>query len=148
VVPVGNGALAAGIGRTLRRRSPATIVVAVAAKDAPVMALSFEARRPVECDRMATFADGLAVRVAIPEAVRALDPVVDRFLLVSEREMAHALGSYARAGIRVEAAAAAALAALPRLTDVEGPVVALVTGRNIDAELHRRAVEEPESFPD
>jgi threonine dehydratase len=58
------------------------------------------------------------------------------------------LGSYARAGIRVEAAAAAALAALPRLTDVEGPVVALVTGRNIDAELHRRAVEEPESFPD
>lgn len=148
VVPVGNGALAAGVGRTLRRRSPATLVVAVAAKDAPVMALSFESRRPVECDRMATFADGLAVRVAIPETVRALDPVLDRFLLVSEREMAHAMGTYARAGIRVEGAAAAALAALPRLTDVEGPVVALVTGRNIDAELHRRAVEDPESFPD
>ncbi len=148
VVPVGNGALAAGIGRTLQRRSPATLVVAVAAKDAPVMALSFEARRPAESDRMATFADGLAVRVAIPEAVRALDGVLDRFLLVSEREMAHAVGTYARAGLRVEGAAAAALAALPRLTDVAGPVVALVTGRNIDAELHRRAVEEPETFPE
>jgi len=148
VVPVGNGALAAGIGRTLQRRSPATLVVAVAAKEAPVMALSHQARRPVECERMATFADGLAVRVAIPEAVRALDGVLDRFLLVSEREMAYALGTYARAGLRVEGAAAAALAALPRLTDVSGPVVALVTGRNIDAELHRRAVEEPESFPD
>jgi threonine dehydratase len=96
---------------------------------------------------MATFADGLAVRVAIPEAVRALDGVLDRFLLVSEREMAHAVGTYARAGLRVEGAAAAALAALPRLTDVAGPIVALVTGRNIDAELHRRAVEEPETFP-
>jgi threonine dehydratase len=148
VVPVGNGALAAGIGRTLRRRSPATLVVAVAAKDAPVMALSFEARRPVECERVATFADGLAVRVAIPEAVRALDGVLDRFLLVSEREMAHAVGTFARVGLRVEGAAAAALAALPRLQDVSGPVVAVVTGRNIDEEVFRRAVERPETFPD
>ena len=30
----------------------------------------------------------------------------------------------------------------------EGPVVVVVTGRNIDDELHRRAVERPESFPD
>ena len=148
VVPVGNGALAGGIGRTLKARSPSTLVVAVAAKEAPVMALSFEARHPVECDRMGTFADGLAVRVAIPDAVRALDAVVDRFLLVSERELAHAVGAYASAGLRVEGAAAAALAALPRLQDVSGPVVAVVTGRNIDDELHRRAAERPESFPE
>jgi len=146
VVPVGNGALVGGIGRTLKARSPATLVVAVAAKEAPVMALSFEARYPIACDRMATFADGLAVRVAIPEAVQALDAVVDRFLLVSERALAHAVGAYARAGLRVEGAAAAPLAALPRLRDVSGPVVAIVTGRNIDEELHRRAVEQPETF--
>jgi hypothetical protein len=30
----------------------------------------------------------------------------------------------------------------------DGPIVLIVTGRNIDDELHRRAVEEPESFPD
>ena len=112
------------------------------------MALSFETRRPVECDRLATFADGLAVRVAIPEAVAAVNAVVDRVALVSEREMAHAVGAYARAGIRAEGAAAAALAALPRLSDVSGPVVCVVTGRNIDEELHRRAVERPESFPE
>ncbi len=148
VVPVGNGALVAGIGRALGRRSPETLVVGVAAAAAPVMALSYEARRPVECDRMETFADGLAVRVAIPEAVDALNAVVSRMALVSEREMAYAIGTYARAGIRAEGAAAAALAALPRLGKVEGAVVAVVTGRNIDEELHRRAVERPESFPD
>ncbi len=146
VVPVGNGALIAGIGRTLNRRSPVTLVVGVAAQEAPVMAWSFGARHPVECDRMATFADGLAVRVAIPEAVALVNSVVDRMVVVSEREMAYAIGAYARAGIRAEGAAAAALAALPRLEVVAGPIVAVVTGRNIDDELYRRAIEQPESF--
>ena len=148
VVPVGNGALIGGIGRTLKRRSPETLVVGVAAKEAPVMALCFQAKKPVECDRMATFADGLAVRVAIPEAVALVDSVVDRMLLVSEREMAHAIASYGRAGIRAEGAAAAALAALPQLSGVAGPVAVIVTGHNIDEELYRRAVEQPESFPE
>jgi threonine dehydratase len=148
VVPVGNGALIAGIGRTLRRRSPATLLVGVAAQQAPVMAWSFGARHPVECDRMATFADGLAVRVAIPEAVALVNAVVDRMAVVSEREMAYAVGAYSRAGIRAEGAAASALAVLPRLEVVAGPIVAVVTGRNIDDELYRRAVEHPESFPE
>ena len=148
VVPVGNGALIAGMGRTLKRRSPATLVVGVAAQEAPVMAWSFGAKRPVECDRMATFADGLAVRVAIPEAVAHVNAVVDRMILVSEREMAYAIGAYSRAGIRAEGAAASALAALSRLEIDAGPVVVVVTGRNIDDELYRRAVEQPESFPE
>jgi threonine dehydratase len=150
VVPVGNGALIVGVGRAFERGAPETEVVGVAAKEAPVMARSFEAGRPVACDRMATFADGLAVRVAIPEAVALVDGVVDRMLVVSEREMAEALRAYQGAGIRVEGAAAAALAALPQLSDVppDGPIVLLVTGRNIDEALHRRAVENPESFPD
>jgi threonine dehydratase len=148
VVPVGNGALIAGIGRTMMRRSPGTLLVGVAAKDAPVMALSYEAGRPVECDRMATLADGLAVRVAIPEAVTAVNDVVDRMATVSERAMAEAIGAAARAGIRIEGAAAASLAAAVRLTGIEGPIVAVLTGRNIDDALFRRAVEEPGSFPD
>ena len=148
VVPVGNGALIAGIGRTLKERSPETEVVGVAAKEAPVMARSFDAGHAVECDRMATFADGLAVRVAIPEAVALINGVVDRMLLAPERAMAAAIGVFDRAGIRAEGAAAAGLAVLPQLYDIEGPVVLVVTGRNIDDALHRRAVENPESFPD
>ena len=146
VVPVGNGALICGIGMAIRDRSPSTLVVGVAAEAAPVMALSFDLERPVSCDRMATFADGLAVRVAIPLAVETMRRVVDRVLLVSEREIASALADYSHCGIRVEGAAAAPLAALSRIR-ISGPVVLLVTGRNIDEDLHRRAVEAPESFP-
>ncbi len=148
VVPVGNGALICGIGRALRRLAPETLVVGVAAKEAPVMALSFEARQVVSCDRMATFADGLAVRVAIPAAVSLAVRVVDRMLMVSEREIAAAIGAFATVDIRVEGAAAAGLAALPQLAGVEGSTVLIVTGRNIDDALYLRAVEEPESFPE
>jgi threonine dehydratase len=148
VVPLGNGALLGGIGRALGRRSPATVRVGVAAKEAPVMVLSWEAGGPVESDRSATIADGLAVRVAIPYAVEALSTCVDRMLLVSEREIAAAVAAFDRSGIRAEPAAAAAPAALPQLRDVEDPIALIVTGGNIDDELLARCRDEPDSFPD
>ena len=148
VVPVGNGALIGGIGEVVRRRAPETLVVGVVAKDAPVMEESWRKGEAVPGGRMATFADGLAVRVAIPYAVQVLDRVVDGMELVSEREIARAVGRYAAARIRVEGAAAAALAALPRLSKFPGALVLVVTGRNIDEDLYRRAVERAESFPD
>lgn len=145
-VPVGNGALIAGIGRVVKRRSPQTLVIGAAAREAPVMALSFDFGEPVQCARMGTFADGLAVRVAIPRAVEAMRGTVDRMDLVSEREIAQAVGIYASAGIRVEGAAAAALAALRRHAEMPGPAVLVVTGRNIDEDLYQRAVLDPDSF--
>lgn len=148
VVPVGNGALLGGIGLRLCSRSPDTLRVGVAAKEAPVMAESWNAGHAVESERSATFADGLAVRVAIPLAVDVLGEVASRLLVVSERDIARAVGAYAAAGIRVEGAAGAALAAVPQLEDVDGPVVLVVTGRNIDDDLHTRACEQPRSFPD
>jgi threonine dehydratase len=141
IVPVGNGALIIGVFRGVGR------VLGVVAKEAPVMALSVEAGHPVECDRSATFADGMAVRVAIPLAVEELRRGVP-MTMVSERAIAHAVGDFAAAGIRVEGAAASALAAFRSLPPASDPTVLIVTGRNIDDELHRRAVEEPDSFPD
>jgi threonine dehydratase len=143
-----HGALFGGIGMRLVERAPETLRIGVAAKEAPVMAESWRAGSLVTSDRSATFADGLAVRVAIPLAVDVLDDVANRMVLVSERELARAVGTFAAAGIRVEGAAAAALAALPQLVDVDGAVVLIVTGRNIDDQLHARAVTRPESFPD
>src|SRR5262249_32812956 len=148
IVPVGNGALIGGIGRILKARSSQTQLIGVAAKEAPVMALSYEARRTVPSDRMATFADGLAVRVAIPAAVEIVNSVVDRFVLVSEREIARAVAAYAESGIRAEGAAAAALAALWKAPPSSGPIILIVTGRNIDDELFQRACKQPESFLD
>ncbi len=139
VVPVGNGALLGGVGGALLRRSPATLRVGVVAAAAPAMADSWEAGRPVASHASATFADGLAVRVAIPYAVERLNEVATHMLRVSEREIARAVAAFADAGIRVEGAAAAGLAALPQLPRLAGPIVLVVTGRNIDDTLLERA---------
>jgi threonine dehydratase len=148
VVPVGNGALMGGIGIGICREAPQVERIGVVAKAAPCMALAWEAGEPIECESAATFADGLAVRVAIPLALEVLGEVVSRMVQVSERELARAVGSYEANGIRAEGAAAAALAAVPHLDDIGDPLVLVVTGRNIDDELFRRAVEAPETFPD
>jgi threonine dehydratase len=142
IVPVGNGALIIGVARAVKP------VLGVVAKEAPVMALSVEAGRPVDCDRSTTFADGMAVRVAIPLAVEEMSRAAMPMTMVSERAIARAVGDFAAADIRVEGSAAAALAAFRELETEDDPTVLIVTGRNIDDDLHRRAVEDPESFPD
>ena len=141
-VPVGNGALLIGVARGLGGGA-----VGVVSTEAPVMARSVAAGEPVECDRCATFADGLAVRVAVPLAVSELVRLRTPFVEVSERAIARAVGAFAQAGIRVEGSAGASLAALDLLEPVDGPVVVMVCGRNIDEDLYRRALERPDSFP-
>jgi threonine dehydratase len=137
VVPVGNGALAIGVLRVVARRAPAALRVAVAAEEAPAMWESWHAGAPTDSDRCATFADGLAVRVAIPLAVAELNPLVQQFELVSEAELEEAMRAYAEAGIRVEGAAAAPLA-LARREWLPRPLVLIVTGRNVDDALYNR----------
>jgi hypothetical protein len=78
----------------------------------------------------------------------ALAAAVSAFVSVSEREIARAVGDYDAPGIRVEGSAAASLAAFRNLASVAEPLVLIVTGRNIDHDLHRRCVEDPDSFPD
>jgi len=141
VVPVGNGALAIGVFRAVARRAPAALRIAVAAAEAPAMWESWRAGTPVDSDRAATFADGLAVRVAIPLAVVELNPLVQRFELLDEAELEAGVRAYAEAGIRVEGAAAAPLALALR-ESLPRPTVLIVTGRNIDDTLYNRLLSD------
>jgi threonine dehydratase len=134
VVPVGNGALAIGV---LRAMPAGTERIAVSAAEAPAMWESWRAGAPRDSDRCATFADGLAARVAIPLAVETLNPLVDRFELVTEAELEGGVRRFAEAGIRVEGAAAAPLALALR-EQLPRPMVLIVTGRNIDDALYQR----------
>jgi threonine dehydratase len=149
VTPIGNGALAGGVGAALSRREPGVTHIGVVAREMPVMAESHEAGRPVEVPAGQTIADGLAVRVAIPLAVERLRTTVDRMVRVSERAIAAALVVCHDAGIPVEPSAAAALAAAVLERDLaDGPVVLVMTGRNVDDALVERARQDLGGFPD
>jgi threonine dehydratase len=136
VVPVGNGALLIGIARGL---AGGMRCVGVVASAAPVMADSWRAGRVVDAPYEESIADGLAVRVAIPRAVDELCAAADEMVAVSELELMRGVAAYHRAGVRAEAAAAAALAALPQL-EANDPIVLIVTGRNIDDDLLARCL--------
>lgn len=135
IVPVGNGALFAGVARGLPREVKK---VAVAAANAPVMHDSWRARRPVPGENRGTIADGLAVRVAIPEAVAWLDDAVDEFHLATEEALQQSVTRFWERGLRVEPSAAATLVALEHVS--ERPVVLVVTGRNVDADVFDRCI--------
>ena len=94
VVPLGNGALLNGIARYVKATSPTTRVIGVCSRGAPVMAEAWRAGRDagvVLHDRVATIADGIAVRVAVAEAVDDMHGLVDEVLLVDDAELIEAM---------------------------------------------------------
>ena len=135
-VPLGNGSLVNGMGTWLKHSAPNTRVIAVCAKTAPSMALSWQARKPIAAPS-ATIADGIAVRVPIPAAVGIMPGTVDEVMLVSDDAMLAAMRAlFADAGLVVEPAGAAGVAAIAqRAKEFTGQRVATVlTGGNLTQE--------------
>ena len=113
VVPLGNGALLAGVGTWIKSRAPSTEVIGVCAEGAPAMALSLRDGLLRTTERAATIADGIAVRVPVEEALADLSGVVDDVLLVDDRTMVRAMRLlFWGLGLVVEPAGAAGVAAL------------------------------------
>lgn len=129
-VPLGNGSLVNGVGTWFKHRSPRTRIIAVCAEGAPSMALSWKARQAVTAPSD-SIADGIAVRVPVPEAVRIMDTAVDDVMLVSDGEMLDAMRAlFHVAGVLVEPAGGAAVAAIKKRVPV-GRVAAILTGGNV-----------------
>ena len=131
-VPVGNGALIAGIGTWLRSAAPDMEVIGVQAAAAPAMTLSWRARRPIETERADTIADGIAARVPVPEALALMIEVVDEMLLVDEEQIVAATTALSAAlPSTIEPAAGAGWAAIQAAQRHAGPIGLLVTGGNV-----------------
>jgi peptide deformylase len=112
-VPLGNGALLNGMARWIKAASPATQVLGVSARGAPAMAQSWQQQRIVETDRADTLADGIAVRVPIPEAVADMQGQIDDVLLIDDSHLERALQLvWQHAGLMLEPAGAVGVAAL------------------------------------
>ncbi len=130
-VPVGNGALINGVGSWLRHAAPGCRVLGVQAETAPAMTLSWRAGRPIDTDSAATYADGIASRIAIPSAVELLPGRVDDMITVSEAALRTAQAELTEElGITVEGAAAASWAGLLAGERPNGPALVIVTGSN------------------
>lgn len=134
-VPLGNGALIVGIGAWLRHAAPACRIVGVSATNAPSMVRSWESGAVIETPTADTYAEGIACRVPVPEALDMMVGRVDDVLLVTEEELRAAQADLANAtGIGVEGAAGASLAGLHADTRRGGgPALVILTGSNAGA---------------
>jgi threonine dehydratase len=134
LVPVGGGGLAAGIAVAVQSLDPSVRIVGVQAEAVPAFPASLAAGHPVQVQGRPTMADGIAVQRPGDIAFGILASRADRFVVVSEAALARALLlCLERAKQVVEPAGAAGVAAL--LSDpgeFEPPVVAVLSGGNID----------------
>jgi threonine dehydratase len=142
VVPVGGGGLLAGVALAAKAVHPAVKIYGVESEASPTMLRSLEAGRIVEIEEDATIADGLAGNIE-PGSITfpIIQRLVDGIILVSEREIKHAIARVAREDhLIIEGAAAASIAALTDPQLQSDAVVAVVSGRNITLDLFIQAV--------
>jgi threonine dehydratase len=145
VVPLGNGALLAGVATVVRALRPSVRIVSVQASGAPAMTESLLRGTFVEHERVDTIADGIAVRVPVREALDDLRGLVDEFVLVSDDAIVDAMRSLHRlAGLVAEPSGAIGVAALARYPErFRGRSVAtIVCGSNLtDAQMREFLLE-------
>ena len=140
VVGIGGGGLAAGVAVAVKALRPDVRIVGVQAAGAAAFPPSLAAGRPVAIQNPATMADGIKVGCPGEVPFGIVADLVDEVRTVSEDELSAALLlCLERAKLVVEPAGASPVAAL--LSDpkgFEGPVVALLSGGNVDPLLLNR----------
>ncbi|MCX2723906.1 threonine dehydratase [Roseibium salinum] len=134
-VPVGMGSGACGLITVRNLLGLKTEIVPVVTEKAPAYGLSFEADRIVTTETAGTFADGMACREPVQEALDILKSGAERMITVSDDEIAEAIRIlYADTHNLAEGAGAAALAALrqdaARLKGRKAGVI--LSGGNLD----------------
>ena len=145
VVPFGGGGLSCGIATAVRALRPEARVFAAEVETAAPLAASLRAGRPVDVAYTRSFVDGIGGAGLLPgmwplarallagSRVVSLEDVCGAIRLLAER--AHVVAEGA-GGVAV----AAGLAGLPGVAD--GPVVAVVSGGNIDARVLAAILED------
>ncbi|MGW3626815.1 threonine ammonia-lyase [Streptomyces sp. NPDC000880] len=140
VVGIGGGGLAAGIAVAVKALRPDVKLIGVQAEGAAAYPPSLSAGHPVSIDHPSTMADGINVGRPGDVPFKIIGDLVDEVRTVSEDALSSALLlCLERAKLVVEPAGASPVAALlsePRA--FEGPVVALLSGGNVDPLLMQR----------
>lgn len=142
VVGMGGGGLAAGVAVAVKSVRPEVRVVGVQAAGAAAYPPSLAAGRPVALDAVATMADGIKVGCPGEVPFAIVRDLVDEVCTVTEDELSSALLlCLERAKLVVEPAGASPVAALlSRPEAFDGPVVAVLSGGNVDPLLMERTL--------
>jgi threonine dehydratase len=143
VAGIGGGGLISGIAVAAKATRPAVRVIGVQAAGAAAFPPSLRAGRPVRLPSYSTIADGIAVGCPGELTFAHVSKLVDEVVTVTDEDISQALLMLLeRSKLVVEPAGGVAVAALlAGAVRVDPPVVAVLSGGNIDPLLMLRVIE-------
>jgi threonine dehydratase len=141
-VPVGGGALIAGVAAVLKALKPEVRVYAVQAKVNSALAAAFEAGGPRWIEWQETIVEGASTPVITDEMYPMLRRLVDEVVLVSEDEVMSEMRRLALSDKLVTegAGAASVAAAIATPAEQRGLSVCIVSGGSVDQTLFARII--------
>ncbi len=145
VAAVGGGGLLVGVGSAMRALKPDVRMIGVEPETGAPAAASFAAGSAQAFpDWTATFVDGAGGKLMFPRMWTRLQPVVDDFVTVTIDETRRAVRMLAeKSRVVAEGAGALSLAAALAGKAGNGPIVAIVSGGNIDLSVFADIVGTP-----
>ena len=134
IASIGGGGLITGVGSAIKALKPDVKIWGVEPETAAPAALSFEKGSPQVFENWkSSFVDGAGGRSVFPRMWERMKPVVDGYLVVTLEETKNAMRLMAeKARVISEGAGAMPLAAALSGKVGQGPIVAIVSGGNID----------------
>ena len=134
IASIGGGGLITGVASAIKALNPEVKVFGVEPETAAPAALSFEKGSPqVFANWKASFVDGAGGQSMFPRMWERMKPVVDGYIVVSLEATRNAMRLMAdKARVISEGAGALPLAAALGGRAGKGPIVAIVSGGNID----------------
>src|SRR5919198_319759 len=134
IASIGGGGLITGVGSAIKALKPDTKVFGVDPETAAPAALSFRVGSPqVFKDWKASFVDGAGGQSMFPRMWERIKPVVDDVIVVTLAKTKNAMRLMAEKARAIsEGAGALPLAAALSGKAGEGPIIAIVSGGNID----------------
>jgi len=134
IASIGGGGLITGVGSAIKALKPEIKIFGVEPETAAPAALSFEKGSPQAFPNWkASFVDGAGGQSMFPRMWERMKPVVDNYFIVTLQETKQAMRLMAeKARVISEGAGALPLAAALTGKAGKGPIVAIVSGGNID----------------
>lgn len=144
LVPLSGGGLFAGVALALKSASPQITTHGVSMQRGAAMHASLGAGQPLEVEELPTLADSLGGGIGLDNryTLSMTRDLCDHLHLLSEASIANAIRhAYREERLVLEGAAVVGIAALlDGLIEPRGPIVVVVSGRNVDIDQHLRVL--------
>jgi threonine dehydratase len=145
IAAIGGGGLITGVGSAIKALKPDAQVIGAEPETAAPYALSLREERPSKFPAWtASFVDGAGGKSVTDRMWRRMRPVVDSTITVTLDQTRDAMRTIAdKARAVAEGAGALSLAAALCSHDLEGPIVCIVSGGNIDLDKFAELITAP-----